>query len=196
MKLAGCLALGAALCGCTTVRESTPQRTATEQLLLSTAADHALDGQRFPWLAGKKVFVEDKYFESYDKGYAVGLIRERFAADGALLMTTQNQAEVVVEIRSGAFSMDNQQLLVGLPTMTLPVPLTGPMTTPEVAFYKRQKSDSVAKFVLFAYEGASRRYLQSESPMLGRSKLYLYKLVFVPWQKTDVPELIPPKKEK
>ena len=56
----------ALLCvGCKTVRETTPARTATEQLLLGTAADHATEDRFFQWLAGKKVFVDDKYFECF-----------------------------------------------------------------------------------------------------------------------------------
>ena len=55
------LALIAGVSGCSTVKESTPPRTATEELLLSTATDRAIEPARFPWLDGKKVFVEDKY---------------------------------------------------------------------------------------------------------------------------------------
>jgi hypothetical protein len=190
IKLICWLCLAVEFCGCRTVRESTPPRTATEQLLLSTAANNALSNQRFEWLQGKKTFVEDKYFESYDKGHAVGAIRERLSANGALLVKTQDQADVVVEIRSGVLSMDNSETLVGLPAMALPIPLTGsPVQTPELALYKSKRSDSVANFALFAYERASGQYLRSVSPMLGRSNLRLYKVVFISWQKTDVPEL-------
>jgi hypothetical protein len=189
MKLVCWLLLAAALCGCHTVRESTPPRTATEQLLLTTAADNALAEQRFSWLEGKRTFLQDKYFESYDKGFVVGLIRERLSASGALLVKRENRAEVIVEIRSGALSMDNSERLVGLPAMTLPVPLAGPLQTPEIAFYRCKRSDSVAKFALFAYERVSGHYLRSVSPMLGRAQLRLYKVLIFSWQRTDVPEL-------
>jgi hypothetical protein len=195
-RLVCLLPLAAALCGCHTVRESTPPRTATEQLLLSTAADNALAGQRFSWLAGKKTFVEDKYFEGYDKGYAIGLLRERFAASGALLVKAEDKAEVVVEIRSGVLSMDNSERLVGVPAMTVPIPLAGPVTTPEVAFYRCKRSDSVVKIALFAYERPSGHYLQTVKPMLGRAQLRLYKALVFSWQKTDVPELSRPSKPK
>jgi hypothetical protein len=189
MKFVWYVVCAAALCGCRTAKESVPPRTATEQLLLSTAADHALADQHFVWLTGKHVFVEEKYFESYDKGYAVGLIRERLAADGALLVKTEDKADAIVEIRSGALSMNNEETLVGVPGMVLPVPLAGPVQTPELAFYRSKRSDSVAKFALFAYERASGRYLQSAPPLLGQSHFHLRKLMFISWRNTDVAEL-------
>jgi hypothetical protein len=184
-----CPLLIALVSGCSTVKESTPARTATEQLLLSSATERALEDTHFPWLDGKKVFLEDKYFESYDKGMAVGLMRQRVSASGALLMKTDDKADVIVEIRSDALSMDMAEMLVGVPAMAVPIPLAGPVTTPEIVLYKSHRSDSIAKFALFAYERASGHYLESAGPMLGRAYLHLYKVLVVPWRRTDVSEL-------
>src|SRR5271156_1121874 len=115
IKFGGDLALIACLCGCSTLRETFPARTATEQLLISTAADRAMGDENFSGMTGQRVFVDDKYFESYDKGYAVCLIRERLYANGALMVTNGNQADVIMEIRSGALSIDNTDFLFGLP---------------------------------------------------------------------------------
>jgi len=133
--------------------------------------------------------VEEKYFESYDKGYAVGVIRERLSASGALLVKAEDKADVIVEPRSGVLSMDNDETLVGLPAMGLPIPLAGVVQTPELAFYKSKKADTIAKFALFAYERGSGRYLESAPPMEGGARFHLYKVLFVSWLKTDVPEL-------
>lgn len=141
------------------------------------------------WLAGKKVFVEDKYFESYDKGFAVGVIRERVSASGALLVMTNDKADVIVEIRSGVLSIHSSGTLFGLPTLGLPIPLAGPVQTPELAIYKSQFSDSIAKFALFAYERETGKYIQTTAPMLGHAHYHLYKLIFIGWRKTDLPEL-------
>jgi hypothetical protein len=189
--------LTVAFCGCRTVRESVPSRTATEQLLLSTATSNAVAGHRFPWLEGKKTYVEDKYFDAYDKGFAVSAIREQLSASGAFLVRSQQQADVVVELRSAALSMDNVDSLVGVPSMSLPIVLTGmPVQTPEVALYRAKRSDALAKFALFAYERESGNYLQSVNPMLGRANLRLYKIVFISWKKTNVPELLKHKQKE
>ncbi len=184
------LALMAGVSGCQTVRESTPPRTATEELLLSTAADSALENTQFSWLEGKRVFVEEKYFESYDKGYVMGLMRQRFSASGALLVKTDDKADVIVEIRSGALSIDTSETLVGLPAMTLPVPMAGPVPTPEIGLYSKKVSDSIAKIALFAYERGSGRYLQSAGPMVGRAHLRLYKVLFVAWRRSERPGIV------
>ena len=184
--------MSAAICGCTTVRQSTPARTATEQLLLSTAARSATEDRDFAWLSGKKVFVEDKYFESYDKGNAIGLLRERISISGGLLVKTDDKADIIVEIRSPVLSMDNSTTLIGLPAMTVPVPLAGPLQTPEIAFYKNERSDSLAEFALFAYQRESGKYIESADPMLGRARLHIYKVLFISWKRTDVPELKKP----
>lgn len=184
------------LCGCTTVRETTPARTATEQLLLSTAAEKATADRYFAWLTGKKVFVEEKYFDSYDKGNAISLIRERISASGALLVKSDDKADTIVEIRSDALSMNNSSTLLGVPAMTVPIPLAGPVQTPELALYKDGKSDSIGKFALFAYERESGKYLHTADAMLGRAHLHLYKVLFISWKKTDVPELAKPKRTK
>src|ERR1700759_4581607 len=70
------------LCGCYSAKISEPPRTVIEQLLLSRAADQAMKDVDLSWLQGKKVFIEEKYFDSYDKGYAMGVIREHISQSG------------------------------------------------------------------------------------------------------------------
>ncbi len=178
--------------GCHTVRETDPPRTATEELLISTAADRALTNEDFSWLKGKKVFVEDKYFESYDKGYAVSLIRQCLSAGGGLLTSTNDKADLIVEIRSGALSINSQETLFGIPSTVLPVPVTGAVALPEVAFYKSTKEDSISKFALFVYERDTGNYVQSQGPMVAGAYFHLYKLLGFQWKRTDVPALKKP----
>ena len=54
------LGLIAGVCGCQSVKDSAPARTATEDPSISAATDRALANARFPWLEGQRVFVEDK----------------------------------------------------------------------------------------------------------------------------------------
>lgn len=177
------------LSGCHSVKMSEPPRTAVEQLLLSTAADRAVKDVDLSWLKGRNVYVEEKYFESYDKGYAVSLIRQRISESGGLLMATNVNADVIVEIRSGALGMSTAETLIGIPAMGLPVPLAGALQTPELALYKSQKGDSAAKFALFAYERSSGEHIRSAGAMAGRAYFHLYKIVGISWKRTDVPEL-------
>ena len=62
--------LAVLLAGCTTQRNSQPVRTATEQLLISAAADRAATQLSLSIPAGTRVFVDPQYFQGYDDGYA------------------------------------------------------------------------------------------------------------------------------
>lgn len=187
--LAG-LALLAGVTGCHTIKDTTPARTATEQLLLSAASERALtQAEPLDWLKGKRVFVEDKYFESYDKGQAVGVVRERLSAAGCLLADTSTNAEIIVEIRSAALSIDDDDYLVGLPSLPIPIPFAGTTKTPEIPLYKAKKFDAIGKVALFGYDKASGRYIAAAGPIAGRAYLHRYSLLFISWRRTDVPEL-------
>jgi hypothetical protein len=175
--------------GCSTVRRTEPPRTATEELLISQASEKAMQPVDFTWVNGKKVFVEDKYFESYDKGQAVSLIREKISRAGGLLTPTNDKADIIVEIRSGGLSVNSSDYMIGIPSVTLPVPVTGPVTTPEVAFFKDEKDFGIAKFSLFAYARETGAFTNASGPDSGKAHFYLYKLFGIGWQRTDVLEL-------
>ena len=182
--------------GCHTVKVSEPPRTAIEQLLLSYAADDALTDADFSWLRGKRVFLDESHFEGYDKGYPGGLLRQRIAAGGAILVKTDDKAEIIVEVRSGALSVNPSSSFFGLPAITIPIPLAGPVQTPQITIYQNQMWDSIAKFSLFAYARDTGQFLKASGPMDGYAHFYLGNFLFISWRKTNVPELMknPPAK--
>jgi len=175
--------------GCTTIRQTDPARTATEQLLLSTAADRATGYVTLDQFANKKVFLDTAYFESYDSKYAIGAIRDALSRAGALLMADSKASEITIEARSGALSTDDRTYLLGLPAMGVPIPLAGTVTTPELALYKSSKQYSTAKFALLAYTTQSREHLFSSGSMVGKAYNNYFNIVFVPLHHTDVPEI-------
>jgi len=175
--------------GCTTVRQTDPARTATEQLLLSTAADRAVEDVILSQFANKKVFLDTAYFDSYDSKYAIGAIRDALSRAGALLMAESKGSEITIEARSGALSTDDRTYLLGLPAMAIPIPLAGTVPTPEIALYKSSKQYSTAKFALLAYMTQSREHVFSSGAMVGRAFDNYFKIVFVPIHRTDVPEI-------
>ena len=176
--------------GCHSLKITEPKRTVTEQLLLSSAADRAVAVLEVSTLRGKKVYVEDRYFKSYDKRYVLGAIRQRLSESGARLTTDEEKADVIVEPRSAGLGLDTQESLLGIPSMGLPIPLAGAVQTPEIALYKSQKGDSTAKFALFAYEQVSRDHIYSSPTGSGKAHFYHYKILgFFNWRKTDIPEL-------
>jgi hypothetical protein len=174
--------------GCSDFTMTNPPRTVTEQLLLSTAADQALRTVSLDMFRGKKVCVDGAYFDSYDSKYVLGAIRDAFSEAGALLVNDVPNSDLIVEARSGGYSVDYSSSLIGIPNLGLPIPLAGTLTIPELAFYKTGKQDSVAKFALLAYDTKSREHFYSSGPMVGKAYNYNHKCLGFLWVRTDIPE--------
>ncbi len=175
--------------GCTTNKITEPARAATEQLLLSTAADRALHSASFGIFANQKVFLDAAYFDSYDSKYVVGGIRDALSRAGARLVDNVTNSDLIVEARSGALSINSADTLFGIPSMAVPVPLAGPLETPELAFYKSHTQRSFAKIALLAFARESRAHVYSSGPLDGKSYDKQRRLLFISWVRTDVPEI-------
>jgi hypothetical protein len=174
---------------CTTTNTTLPARAATEQLLLSTAADRALKAANLSIFANERVFVDATYFDSYDPKYVIGTIRDSLSRAGARLVDTVTNSDIIVEARSGALSIDSSETLFGLPSLGLPVPLAGTTLIPEIAFYKANRQRSTAKIALLAYANRSRSHIYSSGSLDGESYDKNFRLLFISWVSTDVPEL-------
>ena len=81
-----------------------------EQLLISNAVDQALEKYDFRTLQGRKVFIDEKYLDSVDKGYLLSSIRERILYNGGQMCSKADDAEVTLEIRSGGVGTDKWRL--------------------------------------------------------------------------------------
>jgi hypothetical protein len=160
------------LASCSSQRESQPARTASEELLISGAVDHALDRLNVNIPKGTRIWVNADNFDGYDQKYAVSAIRDHLLRQGALLVTDKAQADTIVEIRSGALSTDENDMLIGIPSMALPVPFVGATSTPELSLLKRSNDKGVAKIGVTAYDaktGALAPYSPAQ-PSYGFSK--------------------------
>ena len=181
----------ASTAGCMKTRLTDPKRTASEQLLLSTAADRALAEAetQVSVLAGRTVYINTSYLESYDQYYVNGAIRDLLSRAGALLMNDIKDADIVVEPRSGALSIDSGSALGGIPSIPIPIPTVATLETPEVAFFKSENQASVGKFALLAYERESRQHVFSTPALVGTAYRNHYQLLgVVKFLRTDIPE--------
>jgi hypothetical protein len=155
-------------------------RTATEQILLTNAWDDAVRKIDFKPLAGKTVFLDTQYLTAVDQGWVSSSLRQALAMHGALLKPKAEQADVVVEARTGAYGTDSYSWLVGVPQVTIPtlpgmgLPAAGAI--PEIPFIKKSDQHAVAKLALFAYERESGRYVWRSGTTLASANakdLYL-----------------------
>lgn len=185
--LAVACALLAALGGCSKIRESVPQRTATEQLLLSQAADKAAErlAQGIP--GDQAVFIDAANFEATDGKYALATIRDSILKRGARLVDDKAKADTIVEVRSGALSIDESSALIGIPSMDVPIPLSGAVGLPEVALFKRARKQGIAKFAATGYDARTGRLVAAAGPEYGLSEKTEYVvLLFFSWSTNDV----------
>ena len=187
-----------ALCtGCTETRRSDPERTAEEQLLLSTAVDRAVDSVTLNVPKGTKVFVDASRFEAYDKSYAISAFRDRILESGAHLVSQLNDAQVIVEIRSGALSTDGTKTIVGIPSFDLPIPLAGDLSVPELSLASRRQRLGVAKVAYTAYWRESGALADRTEPVQGVAGYRDWQFVGFGWRSGDelitgeVPDSLP-----
>ena len=178
--------LAALLSGCSTDRETDPPRSATEQLLISTAADRAAESLTLDLGPQRKAFLDATNFEGIDGKYAIAAIRSSLLKKGTRFVGEKKDADTIVEIRAGALSIDKHELLVGIPTLDIPIPLAGQLGTPEIALYKSEEQEGIAKFAATAYDAKDGRFLGESTPPLGRSKIKKHVLLVVSWSEDDV----------
>ena len=177
------------IAGCNIVRETSPPRSATEELLISTAAERAAGRMMASFPAGTKVFVDAQYFEGLDTKYTISAIRDQLLKDGAQLVADRGTADIVVEIRSGAQSIDDDSMLVGIPATDMPLPLTSStFKFPEVALFKKAQRIGTAKIAMTAYDQKSGLYRFTLGPNSGLSYETKWTVLFFSWSSQDFRE--------
>ncbi len=158
------------LSNCTTQVQSNPPRTATEELLISAAADRAAAKLALDIPCDTKVFVDSGNFEGTDGKYAVASIRSHLLEIGAGLVDDRKHAEVIAEIRSGALSIDRKTFIIGTPQFNIPIPLTTiPFPFPEISLYHMEEQKGVAKFALTGYDAEDGTLITAQKPQYGFS---------------------------
>ena len=187
LLLVATIGLGA----CTTIRETAPQRTATEELLVSTAVDRAIAQVNLKIPPGTKVFVNADQLQGSDDGkYAAGEMKDRLLRNGAHLVDDKGKADAIVEIRAGALSIDDKQTLVGIDSFDAPVPFAGQAAKiPQIALYNDKVRQGVAKIAAFGYSTSDGKLIDITGPQFGYSHQYERTILFFfTWRSSDLPE--------
>lgn len=157
-RVGATLLLAGLASGCGTTRGSDTTRTATEQLLISHSIDDTVSNLDFRMLAGRRVFLDTQFLDGVtDKGYLISSLRQHLLACGCLLQEDRKSATYVVEARSGGIGTDRNDLLVGVPQMTIPSVMPGVPSgmIPEIPLAKKTRRRAVAKIAVFAYNRVS-----------------------------------------
>lgn len=185
LRFSSLLLAALVLTGCVSERTTNPSRTATEQLLISSAADRAAARLKLNLPRGTRLYIDASDFGGTDsKGpladarYAVATITDDFLRQGYAVVPTRKAADVVVALRSGALSVNDRKTLVGIPSLNVPVPLTGVVTTPEIALFNEDVSRGIAKFAATGYDARDGLLRASTGPKIGTAthihKVFLF----------------------
>lgn len=167
----------ATLSGCTsTIRVTDPNRTATEQFLLSQAATLAVSQLSVENLRGRRVYVDDQYFAASESKFVLGELRTRLLMGGVQLMPQRETAQIVLEVRSGGVGIDRSDYLLGLPSLVLSASEDGdssststPVATPELALLKNINQVGVASVAFVAYWEDTGEVVAASGPFIGRT---------------------------
>lgn len=177
-----------ALGGCTVVHSTPPARTASEQLLVSTAADRAATklAQAIP--PDEVVYLDASSLDGADGRYAADAVQDQLLRRNIRLVTSPADADVILVLRSGALSTDEDTTLVGLPQFAVPFfPVGNLLTVPEVDLFKESRARGVAQFAATGFDRRSHRLVVSVDPQWGfshRTQWVIF-LLFT-WSRNDL----------
>ncbi|MBQ9372804.1 MAG: hypothetical protein IJU03_11495 [Thermoguttaceae bacterium] len=138
--------------GCGTTKFSDTSRTATEQLLISSAMEELVDEYDYSRLAGLKVHVKAANTTT-DGDYLKSLVRQQLAANGAFVKDSEDAADYIVEVAPGAVGTNRYELMYGIPETTIPAigTLNNATSIPEFALIKRTDQKAQVKLRMWAY---------------------------------------------
>jgi len=191
LVLLGWLACGAG--GCATLRVTDPGQTADEQFLMTEAAIKAVSQLSLDALRGRAVWVVSEYafstsrpFEQsfltnqvrepqFQNAFLIGEMRSRLLQAGARLAPTRDQADVILEIRTGALSINRVDFLLGIPasyigngnssnTLSQLV-----VVSPELDLFKTVKQQGYSSVAVVAYWKDTGELLATSGPFVGRT---------------------------
>jgi hypothetical protein len=119
-----------------------PRAPAEQQLAVTKAVDYAVDDLKPEIAPHTRVFVDSSYVDTEDKGivlpkYTIGAVRDLLLRAGANLVLERKDADLVAELRTGAQAVNRKDMLVGVPSFSIPVPMASPPSTPEIARMSR-----------------------------------------------------------
>jgi hypothetical protein len=167
LRLQGLACCALLLAGCSSMKESDTARTGVEQLLISSAVDRALDKVSFASLRGAKVFVEEKYLDCTDKNYVIVSLHQRVMRAGCKLVDKADDADVILELASGAVGTDRNDAFLGVPSIPLAMP--SPISIPKITLYQQAKAMGTAKLRVLAYDAKTRQPIVDGDAQLARA---------------------------
>jgi hypothetical protein len=179
--------------GCATIRVTDPPRTADEEFLLTDAATRAVNQLSMDPLRGRLVWVVSEYAFSttqpydqsfltnevrsptFENAFLIAELRARLLQSGVRLAESRAQAEVILEVRTGALAVNRIDFLLGVPATYIPgaTATAGstniPLALPELALFKSTRQQGFGSVAFVAYWRNTGELLAISGPFVGRT---------------------------
>jgi uncharacterized protein DUF6655 len=175
--------------GCGVPRATDTERSGVERLILSEATDRAVLALDTSALADRRAYLRASGFRTDDEAYALASVRDHLGQNGVLIADAPDRAEVIIEIRCGVLNTDTSTALVGIPSIPIPVPGVGVISTPELFLYKKLKQVAMARIALHAFDAETGKQILSTGPKHGQATFTRWSvLMILSVHTSDVPE--------
>ena len=184
-RIGGLAAILLLLAGCTAERSTSPNRSAQETLLISTAADRAAEALAAQVPANLTAWIDTSGFSAEDQAYGLAAIQDALLRHGVRLVADRGKADAVILPRAGMLSTYETTTFVGVPS--LPAPMAPGMTIPSLSLYSQSVAKGSAKFAASVYDPRTGRLIVSTDPAYGFSRINNgVVLFFFTWHKNDM----------
>ena len=196
MRAGTLVVLGWLICaggGCASMRVTNPPQTADEQFLTTVAVTKAVAQLSLDPLRGRSVWLVSEYafsttqpFEQsfltdevrsprFPEAFLIAELRAKLLQTGVRLAQTRDDADVIVEVRTGALSINRVDFLLGLPTGAFGGAVGATVAAnPELAFYKSIKQYGFASVAIVGYWKNTGSVLAISGPFIGRTHRFDY----------------------
>lgn len=178
--------------GCTTIRVTDPPATADMQFLMTGAAEEAIRQLSIDALRDRTVYVDTSWLiptarpnapdptleatfvrqPSLENLFMIGELRAKLLKSGVRLVSEKDKAQVVLEVRSGALSVNKLDFLLGLSASVLPTSAVAGVnvSTPELSILKMTRQHGWASVAIVAYWQDSGELLAISGPFIGHTR--------------------------
>jgi hypothetical protein len=156
------------LSACSMNRMTTTSRTAIEQALLARSAQAALAKFRKPNLAGKSFCLERQDSESVEEQQMLTTMMAFFLREGLALEPNPEQADLIIQPWRSYGAIDDNDMLIGLPSLAVPLPMAGTITTPELALLKINTQRASHEIGYIAYHHDTGKLAFEQPPVWGQ----------------------------
>jgi hypothetical protein len=199
-------------CGCATIRVTDPAETADQQFLESEATRLAVQRINCDSLRDRKVFLDTTYLTTIRENseslsfrqvpqqflFLAAELRAKLLLSGARLVDQKQNADIVVEARTGGISVNRLDYLLGISQITVPTEgvASVPFTTPELAILKSTKQFGFASVAIVAFWRDSGEIVSASGPFVGRTSRQDYWVFGVALRPVgNIPPAMPPAPE-